>query len=135
MTPDGEPGWDGPLDVQIPDDARELERDVLAYRRELRAMRRRKRLRRLLPAQAGIMPLLASVFAVCLVAGMMLSVFSISLPEKASKPKAPATHSVSSHPASQSPSPALGQPGQPRSAAPTPQPTHASSAPATTAGR
>ena len=38
MNPGGESGWDEPpLDIQIPDDARELERDVLAYHRELRA--------------------------------------------------------------------------------------------------
>ena len=48
VDPDGgDAGWDGPpLDIQIPDDARELERDVLAYRRELRAIRRRRRIRR-----------------------------------------------------------------------------------------
>ena len=45
MNPGGESGWDEPpLDIQIPDDARELERDVLAYHRELRAKRRRRRL-------------------------------------------------------------------------------------------
>jgi hypothetical protein len=79
VNPGGDAGWDGtPLDVHIPDDARELERDVLAYHREQRALRRRRLLRRVMPAQAGIMPLIASVLAVCLVAGMMLSVFTIS---------------------------------------------------------
>jgi hypothetical protein len=79
MNPGGDAGWDGtPLDIQIPDDARELERDILAYHREQRALRRRRRLRRILPGQAGIMPLMASVLAVCLVAGMMLSVFTIT---------------------------------------------------------
>ena len=48
VNPGGGSGWDEPpLDIQIPDDARELERDVLAYHRELRAKRRRSRLRRL----------------------------------------------------------------------------------------
>ena len=48
MNPGGGSGWDEPpLDIQIPDDARELDRDVLAYHRELRAKRRRNRLRRL----------------------------------------------------------------------------------------
>ena len=38
MNPGGGAGWDEPpLDIQIPDDARELDRDVLAYHRELRA--------------------------------------------------------------------------------------------------
>jgi hypothetical protein len=76
------PGWDEPpLDVQIPDDARELDRDVLAYHRELRARRRRSRLRRLWSPFAGqgtILPLLASILAVCLVAGAMLSVATFS---------------------------------------------------------
>jgi len=76
------PGWDEPpLDVQIPDDARELDRDVLAYHRELRARRRRGRLRRLTSPFAGqgtILPLLASILAVCLVAGAMLSVATFS---------------------------------------------------------
>ena len=46
MNPGGGSGWDEPpLDIQVPDDARELQRDVLAYHRELRALRRRKRLR------------------------------------------------------------------------------------------
>ena len=48
MNPGGGSGWDEPpLDIQIPDDARELDREVLAYHRELRAKRRRNRLRRL----------------------------------------------------------------------------------------
>jgi len=78
VSPDGGAGWDEPpLDIQIPDDARELERDVLAYHRELRAMRRRRRLHTLTRPFAGqgtVMPLLASILAVCLVAGAMLSV-------------------------------------------------------------
>ena len=81
MNPGGGSGWDEPpLDIQIPDDARELDRDVLAYHRELRAMRRRNRLRRLagpfapFAARGSVMPLLASILAVCLVAGAMLSV-------------------------------------------------------------
>ena len=81
MNPGGGSGWDEPpLDIQIPDDARELDRDVLAYHRELRAQRRRNRLRRLagpfapFAAHGSVMPLLASILAVCLVAGAMLSV-------------------------------------------------------------
>ena len=85
MNPGGGSGWDEtPLDIQIPDDARELDRDVLAYHRELRAMRRRNRLRRLagpfapFAARGSVMPLLASILAVCLVAGAMLSVATFS---------------------------------------------------------
>ena len=54
MNPGGGSGWDEPpLDIQIPDDARELDRDVLAYHRELRAKRRRDWLRRLAGPLAG----------------------------------------------------------------------------------
>lgn len=85
MNPGGGSGWDEPpLDIQIPDDARELDRDVLAYHREQRAQRRRNRLRRLagpfapFAARGSVMPLLASILAVCLVAGAMLSVATFS---------------------------------------------------------
>jgi hypothetical protein len=91
VNPGGGSGWDEPpLDIQIPDDARELDRDVLAYHRELRAQRRRNRLRRLtgpLAGQGTVMPLLASILAVCLVAGAMLSVATFS-------PTAPADHTT-----------------------------------------
>jgi len=93
VDPGGGAGWDeSPLDIQIPDDARELDRDVLAYHRELRAQRRRGRLRALGGPLAGngtIMPLLASILAVCLVAGAMLSVATFS----------PATAPNRTHPA------------------------------------
>jgi hypothetical protein len=82
VNPGGGSGWDeAPLDIQIPDDARELDRDVLAYHRELRAQRRRNRLHRLTRPFSGpgtVMPLLASILAVCLVAGAMLSVATFS---------------------------------------------------------
>ena len=90
MNPGGGSGWDEPpLDIQIPDDARELERDVIAYHRELRALRRRRRLRRLTGPFAGqgtVMPLLASILAVCLVAGAMLSVATFSPATGTGKP-------------------------------------------------
>jgi hypothetical protein len=82
VNPGGGSGWDEPpLEVQIPDDARELDRDVIAYHRELRARRRRRRVRRLTSPFSGpgtVMPLLASILAVCLVAGAMLSVATFS---------------------------------------------------------
>ena len=47
----GEPERDDfplpPVDIEIPDDARDLARDVQAYHRERRAARRRRRLGRL----------------------------------------------------------------------------------------
>src|ERR1700733_3312160 len=94
VNPGGGAGWDdSPLDIQVPDDARELDRDVIAYHRELRAKRRRNRLRRLAAPLRGsgtIMPLLASILAVCLVAGAMLSVATLS-PANGSRHQAPSS--------------------------------------------
>jgi hypothetical protein len=102
VNPGGESGWDEPpLDIQIPDDARELDRDVLAYHREQRAVRRRSRMRKLAGPFAGqgtLMPLLASILAVCLVAGAMLSVatFSPTTSSDHGRPSATATSSLRS---------------------------------------
>ena len=81
-----EPGRDDgnlpPVNIVIPDDARELDRDVLAYRREQKAKRRRQRLLRLLRpfrirefgGHAAIIPLIAACLAISLVGGALLSV-------------------------------------------------------------
>jgi hypothetical protein len=119
VNPGGGAGWDeSPLDIQIPDDARELDRDVLAYHRELRARRRRSRLRRLTSPFAGqgtALPLLASILAVCLVAGAMLSVATFS-------PRmAPAVHHHQPTVAASSP-----QPASHRTSAGSPAPASAS---------
>jgi hypothetical protein len=124
------PGWDEPpLDVQIPDDARELDRDVLAYHRELRARRRRRRLRRVTSPFAGqgtILPLLASILAVCLVAGAMLSVATFS----------PAsTHAHRPHPTAAASSPAPATPRTSPSVRPSPSgPSASSGSPGRTPG-
>jgi hypothetical protein len=125
VSPGGGAGWDeSPLDIQIPDDARELERDVLAYHRELRARRRRSRLRRLaspFARQGTILPLLASILAVCLVAGAMLSVATFSPPtapaEHPHQPTATASAvpSASQRPRAHSPSPAISSGAAPAS--------------------
>ena len=85
MNPGGEPGRDEgglpPVDVDIPDDVRELDREVLAYHREQRALRRRARWARLLGPlhqHGAILPLIASCVALSMLAGTLLSVFSIS---------------------------------------------------------
>lgn len=85
MSFGGEPGRDDgglpPVNIEIPDDARELDRDVLAYRREQRARRRRERLRRLFAPFAGhgaALPLIATCVALSMLAGAMLSVFAVS---------------------------------------------------------
>ena len=123
MNPGGESGWDEPpLDIQIPDDARELERDVLAYHRELRAQRRRRRLHTLTRPFAGqgtVMPLLASILAVCLVAGAMLSVATFgpaTAPATHSHPSATAASGLRSAP--QQTSPATSAPASAPSASP-----------------
>ena len=104
-----EPGRDDgnlpPVNVVIPDDARELDRDVLAYHRELRAKRRRQRFIRLarpfrMPefgAPAAIIPLIAACLAISLVGGALLSVITmspasaptLSTPQASGQPSAP----------------------------------------------
>lgn len=67
------------VDVVIPDDARELDRDVIAYRRELRQSRRRRRLRRLARpfTRYGIAaPFIASAVLIALISGVLMTVVS-----------------------------------------------------------
>ena len=85
-----EPGRDDgnlpEVNIVVPDDARELDRDVLAYRRELRAGRRRQRILRLFRpfrtpefgGHAAIIPLIAACLAISLVGGALLSVLTMS---------------------------------------------------------
>lgn len=85
MSFPGEPGRDDgslpPVRIVIPDDARDLDRDVLAYHRELRARRWRQRALRAarlvnrpeFGGHAMIVPLLAVVLAVTLVGVALLS--------------------------------------------------------------
>ena len=68
-----------PVDIEIPDDARELDRDVQAYHRELRAQRRRLRARRLhgpLTRDGMVLPLLAGCLVLALISGTLLTLFS-----------------------------------------------------------
>ena len=119
MSFGSDPGRDDgglpPVNIDIPDDARELDRDVLAYRREQRAKRRRARLIRLLrPLRAlglgghgTMLPLIAACVALSMLAGAMLSVVTIS-PASAPtvSPRAtarPGTASGAAGPASMSP--------------------------------
>lgn len=83
MNPGGEPERDDtglpPVDIEIPDDARELDRDVQAYVREQRAERRRQRRRRLhggLTRDGVILPLLACCLILALITGTLLTVFT-----------------------------------------------------------
>jgi hypothetical protein len=85
VNPGGEPDRDDfglpPVDIEIPDDARELDRDVQAYHRELRALRRQLRLSRLYRPVTGdgvVMPLLAGCLIFALIAAVVLTVFTAS---------------------------------------------------------
>jgi len=83
VEPGNDPGRDEyglpPVDIQIPDDARDLDRDVQAYYRELRARRRRVRVRRLtgpLTRHGMVLPLVAACLALTLLTGSLLTVLS-----------------------------------------------------------
>jgi hypothetical protein len=117
LNPGSDPDRDDfglpPVDVVIPDDARELDRDVQAYLRELRALRRRQRVSRLrgpLARDGMVLPLLAGCLILALVTSTLLIMFAADqtgMPElghPASRSAAP------THPASQ---PAAGKIGGP----------------------
>jgi hypothetical protein len=123
----GDPGRDDyglpPVDIEVPNDARELARDVHAYHRELRSQRRRllaKRLSGPLTRDGMVLPLLAGCLALTLLAATLLTVFTVGqgtiggpLTRPSSPPPAagrPAT-GRSGTPASLSP--AAGAPGRP----------------------
>jgi len=68
-----------PVDVEIPDDARELDRDVHAYLREQRAERRHRRsvrVRGALTRDGMLLPLLACCLIFALITGTLLTLFS-----------------------------------------------------------
>jgi hypothetical protein len=68
-----------PVDIEIPDDARELDADVQAYHRELRAQRRMRIMRRIrapFTRNGMVMPLLAGCMALTLLAGTLLTIFT-----------------------------------------------------------
>jgi len=79
----GEPGHDDfglpSVDIQVPDDARDLYRDVQAYHRELRALRRQergKRWREPLRKSGLAIPVIAGFLVLAMIAGMILTMFS-----------------------------------------------------------
>jgi hypothetical protein len=68
-----------PVDIEIPDDARDLDRDVQAYYRELRANRREQRGRRMrgsLARDGVVLPLLVCCLILALITGTLLTVFT-----------------------------------------------------------
>ena len=83
MNTGGDPGRDDyglpPADIEVPDDARELARDVQAYHRELRARRRRHLAKKFygpLTRDGMVLPLLAGCLALTLLAATLLTVFT-----------------------------------------------------------
>ena len=85
MNHGGEPAHDDyglpRVEVEIPDDARELYREVQAYQRELRALRRRQRSDRWrapLRRSGMAVPLIAGCLVLAMIAGMVLTMFSAS---------------------------------------------------------
>jgi hypothetical protein len=83
MSQGSEPaGNDGlpPAGPQVPADARDLDRDVLAYRREQRALRWRLRGQRWLGVpphrSSGIRPLVAGFALLALLSAVLLVVFA-----------------------------------------------------------
>ena len=116
MNLGGEPERDDfglpPVDIEIPDDARELDRDVQFYHREQRALRRHLRHRRWgspMARDGMVLPLLAACLVLALIAGTLLTVFTAGpggnlsgLPRPAA-----ATSSAASGPARVTPTPAV----------------------------
>jgi hypothetical protein len=110
----GEPERDDfglpPVDIEIPDDARELDRDVQAYRREQRALRRhlrRRRLRGPLSGDGMVMPLLAGCLVFALIAAVLLTVFTATSSDVAGqRPSVPPRTPAASAPAPPATSPA-----------------------------
>jgi hypothetical protein len=117
----GDPGRDDyglpPIDVVIPDDARELDRDVQAYQRELRAQRRRQRARRLrgpLTRDGMVLPLLAGCLILALITSTLLIMFAADQTGMPDGGGHTATGASANHRPRTAPShPAAGQPGGP----------------------
>jgi hypothetical protein len=81
--PDGDDYGLPPVDIAIPDDARELERDIIAYRRELRQERLRRRWQRLfgpLTRYGVATPIIAGALLVALVSATLMTVFAARTP-------------------------------------------------------
>jgi hypothetical protein len=101
----GDPGRDDyglpPVDIEVPDDARELARDVLAYQRELRARRRRRLAKRFygpLTRDGMVLPLLAGCLALTLLAATLLTVFTAKQASITLRPpRAGTSHAVGSN--------------------------------------
>jgi hypothetical protein len=133
VNPGGEPERDDtglpPVDIEIPDDARDLDRDVQAYYREQRATRRQQRGRRLrgsLAKDGIVLPLLACCLILALITGTLLTVFTATSDQilpgpaggKAARPSAASSAAASHAATSGAPSTSGSASGVPGTAAP-----------------
>jgi hypothetical protein len=85
-----------PIDIVIPDDARELDRDVQAYQREQRALRRKRRVSRLrgpLTRDGMVLPLLAGCLMLALLTSTLLVMFAADQTGAPVMPRSTATQS------------------------------------------
>jgi hypothetical protein len=128
----GEPERDDtglpPVDIEIPDDARELDRDVQAYYREQRAERRRlrhRRLHRTIARDGIVLPLLACCLVLALIAGTLLTVFTATSDQYLIRPPGYGTSTSGPH---------SGGPGSSGPAASGPVSSGAASRPASSGG-
>jgi hypothetical protein len=94
----GDPGRDDyglpPVDIEVPNDARELARDVQAYHRELRARRRQHLAKKFygpLTRDGMVLPLLAGCLALTLLAATLLTVFTAKQASISLRPPRPGT--------------------------------------------
>ena len=101
MNAGGDPGRDDyglpPVDIEVPDDARALARDVQAYHRELRARRRRHLAKRFygpLTRDGMVLPLLAGCLALTLLAATLLTVFTARQAAISLRPGQGASHAA-----------------------------------------
>lgn len=115
MNAGGDPDRDDfglpPIDVVIPDDARELDRDVQAYQRELRALRRKRRVSRLrgpLTRDGMVLPLLAGCLMLALLTSTLLIMFAADQTGMPTLPRSTVTQSPPKH----TPTPAARATGQ-----------------------
>jgi hypothetical protein len=89
VEPDADARW---LDVIVPDDIRDLSRDIAAYRREVRRAARARRRRRLL-ARRGVVPAIAVTVAVA-IAGLVAAMLTVLGPRNVTR--APAAKPLAS---------------------------------------
>lgn len=104
-----------PIDIVIPDDARELDRDVQAYQRELRALRRKRRVGRLrgpLTRDGMVLPLLAGCLMLALLTSTLLIMFAADQTGMPELPRSTATQGAPKHTPTAA-QPAVGQIGGP----------------------